>query len=211
VRQDVAAADYEDEVEAREDLLSGLAAYSPASGSRHGTDLGLGSNPGEVPTYEPELETYESPLYGYTVTYDSITWHTVGEDGDPDDVYDLIEFSNGVSFFAVWGDPDYDEDEMADCVADYVGFLEQLDGVVEIETYDGPDAAGQDDDRAWETVTYVWEFRDGVAPVYGRYFECIWLGDGVTAVVIHEANLVSYDAELPYREALVDGIEPAND
>jgi hypothetical protein len=79
-----------------------------------------------------------------------------------------------------------------------------------IEPLETSGASGGADGRAWATIIYVWEFREGAEAEFVQYYECIWRGDGVTAVVLHEVNDTSYDEEIALRESFVAGIAPAD-
>ena len=156
---------------------------------------------------DDDEETYESPLYGYTLTYDSAEWEVLQEDEDSDDDYDQLFLTNGVSIVGLTGDPDYADDELADCVDDYIGGLENEDSASDIDLLDEQDAEGEDDDRVWQTVTYTWEVEDGEED-YIRYFECRWLGDDLTLVILHDTLDADYEDEIEAREELLEGFSP---
>ena len=198
IRHDAPAAVYEREAEARESLLEGLV---PADRSRTGRYLltaATSQHRTEQPVVSPEV--YESPAYGYEIAYDSVVWRIAGGDDDPDDEYDRVLFSNGPSQIAVWGDPDYDSDEMADCVEDYAGFMSDREDVSAIEPLDDAEATVEEDDRAWTAFSYLWEYRPGAEAAFVQYIECAWIGDSVTMVVVHEASVASYPFETALRE-----------
>jgi hypothetical protein len=154
-------------------------------------------------------EVYESPQYGYTLAYDPDEWEVFQEDSDPDDEYDQIFLVNGVSLVGITGDPDYDDDEMEDCVEDYAAGLENGESNSDIEPLDEPDAEGDDDDRAWATYSYTFEFDDGTEGDFVSYYECRWLGDGVTVVIYQDVAIEDYEDEIEAREDLLEGLEPA--
>lgn len=169
--------------------------------------LVLGLAPGaRVAAQAGDEETYESPQYGYTLTYDADEWEVVLEDEDEDDDYDTIALSNGISTISVVGDPDYDEDELEDCVDDYLAGLEQNDNASDIEPSDERDAEGADDDVVWATYTYTFAFDSGDEADFARYFSCTAVGDGLTLVVIHDAPVDDYEDEVTEREDLLEGL-----
>src|SRR5688572_23117658 len=100
---------------------------------------------------DEDEDVHESELYGYTLSYDPAEWEVYQEDDDPDDEYDRIFFRNAsqLSLVGLTGDPDYDRDQMPDCVEDYVAGLEDGERTSAVEPLDEPDAEGEDDDRAW--------------------------------------------------------------
>jgi hypothetical protein len=152
---------------------------------------------------------YESPLYGYTITYDADEWEPYQEDDDPDDEYDKLYLTNGPSLLFIVGDPDYDEDDLDDCLDDY-GTPEGEDGVSDVEPLDERDAEGDEDDLAWVTYTYTLEFEDGSEDDFTRYYSCRYLGDGLTLVVIHDAPAADYEDEVEARESMLEGFELAD-
>ena len=127
-----------------------------------------------------EEDVYESPQYGYSLTYDPEEWEVVLEDDDPDDAWDEVSLGNGTSVVRLIGDPDYDEDELADCVEDYVGALESGENNADVEPLDEPDAEGEEDDRAWATYSYTFTNEDGEESDNVRYVECRALGEPPT-------------------------------
>lgn len=169
--------------------------------------LVLGLIPAARAAAQDDDETYESPQYGYTLTYDTDDWEVVREDQDEDDDYDTITLSNGRSTISVVGDPDYDDDELDDCVDDYLAGLEQNEGSSDIEPYDERGADGDDGDVVWATYTYTFEFDDGDEEDFARYFQCTALDDGLTLVVIHDAGIDDYEDEVEEREDLLEGFE----
>lgn len=125
-------------------------------------------------------ETYESPQYGFTLTYDGKEWEVAFADENPDDPDDRVFLSNGTSLVGLTGDPTNDEGELADCVDDYVRIFER--------------GKGNTDDT-------------GTATDYVAFHECRWLGDELTLVVYHTAPAEAYEGEIAAREELLSGLE----
>ena len=189
------AEDYEEETKEREAFLAGIEAAAGAADE--GDD-------------REDLAVYESPQYGYIVTYDPDEWEVLREDPNPNDEYDAVTFTNGPSVLVIVGNPDYDEDEVPDCVEDYVDALRAQPGTANVEPLDEPEAAGEADGRAWATNSFIYELDDGSQADRFQYEECRWLGGGVTLVIRHGAWLEDYEEEVEAREAFVDGIEAAD-
>ncbi len=166
----------------------------------------LGGRAGVAAAQDDE-ETYESEQYGYTLTYDTGEWEVVQEDEDEDDPYDTLYLGNGISNVALIGDPDYDENDLDDCVDDYLAGMEDNDAFSAIEPYDEPDADGEEDDLVWASFSYTFEFEDGEEGDYIRYLECRALGDGVTLVIIHDAPVDDYEDEISERDDLLEGLD----
>lgn len=156
------------------------------------------------------MVTYESPRYGYTITYDAGEWERSLEDDDPDDVYDLLYLSNGISNLGIFGDPDYAEDDLDACVDDYLAGLEQGERNSDIEPLDGRGDAGEEDDRAWATFAYVLEDGNGNEDDFIRYIECRVLGEGVTLVIAQSTFADEYDDEIAAREDVLERLDAAD-
>jgi hypothetical protein len=150
---------------------------------------------------------YESPNYGYQITYDAAVWQAQSEDDNPDDGYDQLFLANGVSLLGIFGDPDYTPETLDQCVADYVAGLEDNEANSDFAPLDEPDAEGSEAERSWTTINYVWESEDGEQFDYTRYFECIALGDGLTLVVIQDTPAEEYATEVEAREEVLRGFE----
>jgi outer membrane protein assembly factor BamB len=151
------------------------------------------------------LETYESSLYGYAITYDPETWILV-DDQRPDDDYDWVSFATAGGFVSIVGDPDYDEDELDSCVDDYRTILEETDGVSGVREL--RNQGGEEDDRVWAVFTY--DYDDGEeSDVFVRSISCQALGDGVTLVVMYDAHEDDYDAFVDDAEQLLASLEAA--
>ena len=158
---------------------------------------------------EEEAGTYESPQYGYTLTYDPDEWEISSEDDDPDDAYDRVQLSNGVSLVALIGDPDYDADELDRCLDDYLAGLEQDEAVTDVELLeddDGDAIEGEDDGLAFAAYTYTYTGEDGDEMDLVRYASCEDLGDDVTLVVIQTTTPDDYEEEFSAREELWKGL-----
>ena len=162
---------------------------------------------------DEELETYESPQYGYVLAYDPEEWEISGEDDDEDDPYDRVQFTNGESYVSLIGDPDYGSEQMDRCVADYQGGLEQGEGVDDVEPLedeDGEEIAGEDDGLAFVAVSYTFTTQDGDELELVRYTECRAFEDDVTAVVLQVALAEDYEDQFEAREDLLEGLEAAD-
>ena len=203
IRHDAALDDYPGEVLVRESLVAGLE-LPPVFGSKAVAAEKSASR-------SVEQAEYESPHYGFTITYDPNIWGIGAEDDDPSDAYDRIEFSSTPNLIIVWGDPDYADGEMAACVAGYVDPLAESPNIVNFQNMNGPEASGEDETKAWTTITYTWEFREGAEADFVQYYECIWLGDDVTVVVLHEVIDVSYEFEIGTRTTFLAGLQPPKD
>lgn len=203
IMQDSPVDDYEDEVAAREDLVLGIEFTVDEVDEDEPTEEATEETAEET----AEEATYESPTYGYTLTYDPDTWEIAQEDADEDDPYDLIEFSNGPSLIYVVGNPDYAEDELDTCIDDYVDGLRQADDSDNVKAIRGRDAAGSEADRAWATYSYTYTGNGDEEVDWIRYYECRALGDGVTLVIAHDASPDDYDDEVSAREDLLAGLE----
>jgi hypothetical protein len=158
-----------------------------------------------------DLETYASPHYGYTLTYDGAAWKQFQGDQDPDDPYDALYLTNGPSTVLVLGEPLYEADELDYCVVDYWSALASNDGVSDLDEYDGgnPDAAaGAAEGRAFATYAYAFTNEAGTATDRVDYVECRSLGSGVTLFILHRVSPAAYEGQVSAREDLLIGLQP---
>ena len=151
-----------------------------------------------------ETETYESPLYGYSLEFDTNDWVVSNEDNDPDDAYDRVQLEHELGFVSLVGDPDYRPSQVDDCVEDYLIGLEQGDGVDNVRAMRGED--GEDDDRAWAAFSYELDSGSDDPFELARYIECRHLGN-VTVVILQTSLEVDYDDMSDVRETLLDGLQ----
>src|SRR5687767_1183205 len=135
-------------------LLLGMAVVTQPAAAAPNQDAAL---PASLTQRDDEEETPEAEEDEEPAEDDE---RAVEEDADPDDVYDAVVFGNGVSSLTLFGDPDYEVEQLGACVGDYLAGLEDNDGVSDIEQLDDPDAEGEDDDRAWDTYTYLLTTED---------------------------------------------------
>lgn len=142
------------------------------------------------------------------MSYDPGVWEILLEDEDPDDPYDMIYLSNGISFVGLSGDPDYAETELESCIDDYGQSLQQEEGASEVEPLRGRGNAGSEEGVAWATFAYVYTNEDGEESEDIRYYECRALGEGVTLVIMHDAPAEDFEDEVEAREELLEGFEP---
>jgi hypothetical protein len=150
--------------------------------------------------------TYESPNYGYELTYNPQEWEVYAEDPDPDDAYDRTSLSSTTGIdgvVTVIGDPDYAPDAMGDCVADYTAGLEQSEDVSDVTLLTGE--GGSDDDRAWAAYGYVLASDDGEIDAV-RYIECRAFDD-VTIVVLQTSTEDDYEDLSEARITLLEGLD----
>lgn len=199
--EDTSAADDDDVTpDADEEDAANDDADTAAADDEDADDSGAARGTGE----------YESPNYGFVLTWDEDDWEVLFEDDDPDDAYDSVFLANGVSIMGVTGDPDYDTDdpaELVDCVGDYVGALEGGESNSEIEPLDERDAEGSEDEIAWETYSYVFTTEEGEDLEQIRYYACQVIGDGLVLVILHDASADDYEDEVAAREDLLEGLD----
>lgn len=146
-----------------------------------------------------DLETYESALYGYSITYDPTAWILV-EDQLPDDDYDWVFFATAGGFVSIAGDPDYAGDELGSCVEGYLAILEGSDGVSAVREL--RNEGGDEDERVWTVFSYDYDGSDA----YVRSISCQALDD-VTLVVMLDGPENGYDDFVDEAEQLLTGFE----
>lgn len=180
--------DFEDERAEVDDLLENL--EIPTAGSTGGGNRDAG--------------TYESPLYGYTLEFDTDIWEISNEDNDPDDEYDRVTLEHELGFVSLIGDPDYRPSRVDDCVDDWALGLEQSDGVDNMRAMRGED--GEDDDRAWSAFTYELDTGGDEPFELARYIECRHIGN-VTVVILQTSLETDFDDMSEVREELLEALE----
>ena len=150
-------------------------------------------------------EIYESPLYGYALSYDPEDWTVSSEDDDAEDEYDRITLEHELGFVSLVGDPDYDDRELSQCVDEYSRTLETDENVSRLGPVRGE--SGDESDRAWAAYRYDLEANEDDGPIdLIRYFECQSL-DEVTVVIIQTSLANDYETLSTAREELLEGLE----
>jgi hypothetical protein len=147
-----------------------------------------------------DAEVYESPNYGYRLTYDPQVWQVMAEDDDPSDPYDRIDLNDGVSTFSLMGNPDFGPDQLAACVKAGGDAAKRVNGVTGFKVV--PGSPGEEDGRAYAEYAYTFQETDFIA-----YVECRDLGN-VTVLIFQTAGASVYDGEVAAREDLLAGLEP---
>jgi hypothetical protein len=98
--------------------------------------------------------TYESPTWGYVLTYDPAVWEVTDESSEGG--VDRFQLYNGPSFVSLWGMPGYQGDPVA-CRDDWVRLLRNIEGVEDFSPLvdqNGDPLAGQDETSAFAVFTY---------------------------------------------------------
>lgn len=153
---------------------------------------------------DPGFVTIEDPMYRYALTYHRLAWEEITE---AEDLYDQVFLFNGTSLVGLFTDPDYGEDQMDYCVADYVAALKETGDASEVTAVQGWKAVGTRDGRAWATFAYAVTNGGGTESHLVRSFECRPIGDGITLVITHDMPAEDVSEETAARLALLAGLD----
>ena len=152
---------------------------------------------------------YESPQYGYTLTYDAAEWEVVDETTD-EGGDDLLFLTNGVSNALLVGQPRYDGD-LEECLAAWEEGQSAIEGVDDwepLEDEDGEPVAGEDDDRAWAAFAFDYTGEDQEEVERVIYVECrVLVPEESVVVLLHNVRAEDYEDEVDAFEALFEGLE----
>ncbi len=161
-----------------------------------------------------EGNTYTSPQYDYTLTWDEDEWEAASASSDEETGYDSIRLLGEFSIIEIRSDPDYQGDPLA-CREDWADILRAAEGVEEFQPLE--DAAGdaiadENDDTASAAyaVTLTTETGDTFNVV--DYVECqVLVPRESNVVIIHSTLREDYDDQVEVREDLLAGLELPNE
>ena len=149
-----------------------------------------------IPTQTATGE-YESPLFGYTLTWDS-AWIELGR-GSAD--IDTLVLSNGTSYVAVTGLQATGADAAA-CQANAARGFEHLPGFSSV-LVNGEPLAGGDQLRAWGVYRYT--SAEGEAMI--AYFECRSMpSQGATVLIAMTTPEEAYNAQAALLASLLENL-----
>ena len=125
--------------------------------------------------------TYTSPTFGYTVTWDG-SWTVVDERTGE---VELLMLSNGFSLGQFIGLADYGDDALiaTTLYAIAAGFDPAVSDVVTLDAADGIPGSGGDQNLAYTTITYLYTLEDGTSRQVTNYIEARTLGDGQSVML----------------------------
>jgi hypothetical protein len=175
--------------------------YIAASGDETGEDEGTPEADDTPEAEETEQADggpviYESYLYDFAITFNVNDWQFTQEDDPTDDEYEWIIFSNDVSTVWMVADPDFDDDELGDCVEYYI----ESEGWNESWEAEPLDDLTVEEGRAVATFTLV-----NVFSLFGYLsVECRPIDSGTTLVIMHFAGT---DAEGEVPESEIEKVE----
>jgi outer membrane protein assembly factor BamB len=146
---------------------------------------------------------YESELYDFAITFDLNEWQFTPEDDPTGDEYEWLTFNNDVSTVWMVADPDFDDDELGDCVEYYI----ESQGWADSWEMEPLDELVVEDGRAVATFTLV-----NVFGLFGYLsVECRAIDSNTALAIMHFAGTDAEgeipDEEIEQVQALVDGIQ----
>jgi hypothetical protein len=151
--------------------------------------------------------SYTSPTYGYTVTWDS-TWS--GVEANTMDGYDALSLDSGGANVSFWAQASADG-VPGPCLDQRIGAMRKLEGIRDFAPKTGADGrpiAGNDGQRAYGVFTSTLVSEDGTSGPYVQHLEC-------RVLVRHEAVLMItmltvpelYEAQAQALERLLAGLQ----
>jgi hypothetical protein len=197
---------YEDEIPVWEDLLAGISLEVAADNDEPtsndepaNNDNGSNADNGDLPGVQGD--TYENPVYSFTLTWDS-SWEPVGATNE--DGVTTVTLSNGVSIANVWGGT-FPQDP-SNCVDELASIVEASEGITNFNavTNDaGEPQAGGDDTYAYGLYSLTQGGDD-----WFDYIHCQPSpnGDYVVAIV-YQMPVGEFATELTALEDFLKGLE----
>jgi hypothetical protein len=170
--------------------------------------------PDAEPTEEVPVEgtTYESPTFGYTVTYDD-SWQVVDEtttptDNGPQDFLHLFNNTSHAYFYTNAASEDFPIEQFPNIMLDRAENNPNFSNVQVRLDEDGNEIQGSDDSSAWVAYTATFTNQDGQSFEIYDYFRGYKLpGQPAVLIFLNEGLDLAYDIETPGREALMDSLE----
>ena len=154
------------------------------------------------------LETYDSPTYGYSVSYDPEVWEA--EDASQGGTDQLV-LNAGPSQLLFLGIEDYDGDSVA-CVNDQLASIRGAEGVSSVENAvdeTGNRVSGGSESRFF--ARFVAEVTGGTFASTGTvsvYIECRTIEEGESVVIVqHVVQADYYESEAPKVEEVLATLE----
>gem|GEM_PF-1443871 len=171
----------------------------------------------KLPTPEPlgdgvDGDTYTSPNFGYSFSWDDSIWE-IPDDGEVSEQgYDLLTLYGPSGNLLIYAFEDYGGDP-ADCLqgeADYFSFESGITDWEQAENADGDPIAGETDDSAYGVYTLTYTDPDddrGPGRELVDYIECRSLGDDAVLVIVAISPKSRYNSHIDDVIEVTDTIE----
>jgi hypothetical protein len=166
------------------------------------------------PTEEPgptDGTVYESPTFGYTVTYDE-SWEelentTTPTDNGPQDFLHLFNNTSHAYFYTNAAAETFPIDQLPGILLDRAQNNPAFSNVQVRQDEDGNEIQGSDDNSAWIAISFTWTNQDGQSFELFDYYHGYKLpGQAAVLIFLNEGLDLAYDIEAPAREALENGL-----
>jgi endonuclease YncB( thermonuclease family) len=145
--------------------------------------------------------TYTSPQFGYSVTWDD-TWFLVSEESS---LYDNLMLTNGLTYCQIIGGPDPAMTPEAG-LAGFLAGIRTTPGISDFAPLldtEGNAVRGGDATRAFAAFTYTFTMEDGSAVPLANYIEVRLLVPGQSVVgFVAETLAANFESERPQFEQL---------
>jgi hypothetical protein len=167
------------------------------------------------PTEEPEQPTgenvYESPTFGYTVTYDD-SWEILEEtttptDNGPQDFLHMFNNTSHAYFYTNAAAESFPIEQFPDIMLNRAESNENFSNVQVRLDDDGNEIRGSDENSAWIAISFTYTNQDGQSfELYDYYHGYKLPGQEAVVIFLNEGLELAYDIEAPAREALENGL-----
>jgi hypothetical protein len=163
-------------------------------------------------TNQPTGENvYESPTFGYSLTYDD-TWEIVEEattptDNGPQDFLHMFNRTSHAYLFTNAAPETFPIEQFPNVMLGRAENNPAYSNVQVMKDADGNDLIGNDGTSAWIVYTFTLTTQDGQTFELFDYVRGYKLpGQPAVLLFINEGLEIAYDIEAPAREALMNGI-----
>jgi hypothetical protein len=154
-----------------------------------------------------EGNTYTSPRYGYTITWDD-TWFVADEESNPN--YDYLELTNGITWAYCYGGPDPSSNPEGSLALSLSGLHSEptYSDVAPLRDDSGKAVRFTDADRAYAAFTLTQTMPNGAAEALAVYIEVREIDPGVYFTVEAYMQVELFESERPSVEQLVNSFTP---
>ena len=153
------------------------------------------------------IDTYVSPTYGFSLTYDA-SWEVRNEASD--EIADSVHLSNETSYM-MFVATDIFGGDVEDCMAgtiDKVTSAPPFGDLTLATDVEGNPMSGGDAENAFAVNDYIYANEDGTQEAWTLDTECLTLVPGEsTLAIIQDVPEAAYNDELAAQESLLAGLQ----
>src|SRR5215218_6308103 len=153
-----------------------------------------------APAVDIEGNTYTSPQYGYTLTWDG-SWFVISEDSQ--EGFDILSITNGLTYVDLFGVADL-AGNPALALATFIGILKQDETIESVTAV--PDTRVLEDNRAAELYEVVATLSDGSTVNVMMYLDArTTANDDAVALFRSSTPSAQFSDEWPLIQSLLEG------